>query len=323
MYLRFDRQLAVKLLILIGAAACVFPITSGGTALLLGILLGVTIGNPFITHTRHLTHKLLSFSVIGLGAGMNLLTVMEAGAKGFGYTLISIAVTLGLGLLFGRLLKTGKDTSLLITVGTAICGGSAIAAIAPVIRAKPHEISISLAVIFTLNTVALFLFPAIGHMLQLTETQFGLWSALAIHDTSSVVGAGLKYGPQALEIGTTVKLARALWIIPLVLAIPYIYKAEAAEMAPAESVKRKYPWFILGFLAMAAPVTFVPGLAEPGHIVEAVARRLLVLTLFLIGTNLTREALRQVGLRPLCQGIGLWIVIASGSLVAITLGIIG
>ena len=296
------------------------PWISSGVALVLGVVLALTLGNPYAARTKALTHKLLALAVVGLGAGMDLRVVGQVGAQGIGYTVIGILTATAVGLLLGRLLGTARDTSLLITMGTAICGGSAIAAIAPVIRAKSHEVSVALGTVFLLNAVALFVFPAIGHHFDLTETQFGLWCALAIHDTSSVVGAALQYGPTALAVGTTVKLARALWIIPVAAVIGLKRARESHGAASIEGAKR--PWFILGFLVAAGVVTWVPALQPAGHAVEQIAKRLMVLTLFLIGTNLTRETVRAVGVRPFAQGIGLWIVMASGSLLAIWSGLI-
>lgn len=308
---------ASQILLPILALFCLLPFVSGGMALLIGVVFALTLSNPYVDYTRKLTSKLLAFGVIGLGAGMNLLTVAQAGINGLGYTAISIFFTLCIGIVLGLLFKTSRDTSILVSVGTAICGGSAIAAIAPVIRAKHADISVSLAVVFILNAVALLVFPAIGHSLGLSQHQFGLWSALAIHDTSSVVGAGIKYGSEALQIGTTVKLARALWIVPLVFAFQFWQNRQDAVHAQNGAIKRKYPWFILGFLAMAAIVTFVPELASVGEMVEFAARRLLVVTLFLIGANLTRDVFKTVGFQPLAQAILLWLIAASASLAAI------
>lgn len=206
-----------------------------------------------------------------------------------------------------------------MTIGTAICGGSAIAAVAPTIRAKHHEVSVALGIVFILNAVSLFIFPPLGHHFNLTETQFGLWSALAIHDTSTVVGATLQYGAHAVQVGTTVKLARALWIVPVTFIIGWI---RSRENQPVSAEKPKRPWFILGFLIAAALVTWVPALTEVGHVVESIAKRALIVTLFLIGTGLTRATLKSVGPRPLFQGIFLWIIMGAGTLAAILAGMI-
>jgi uncharacterized integral membrane protein (TIGR00698 family) len=251
---------------------------------------------------------------------MNLRAVAKAGLHGLGYTTISIVLVLGLGWWLARLLKVERDAGLLISVGTAICGGSAIAAVAPVLRAREHEISVALATVFLLNAVALVIFPPIGHTVGLSQEAFGLWSALAIHDTSSVVGAGLAYGPRALEVATTVKLARALWIVPLTLGIGWAV-ARRSESSP-DTPPVKKPWFIAGFLIVAALVTYVPELHMPGHLIAAGARRVLVLTLFLIGSGLSREALQNVGFRPFMHGLVLWLVVGSIGLAAVRWGLL-
>lgn len=317
-----------KCALLIGAAVCLLPQVSSGTALFLGVAIALTLGNPYLTRSKKITTYLLQASVVGLGAGMNLNVVASVGLKGIGYTVIGIVLTLALGLLLGRFLKTDKDTSILITVGTAICGGSAIAAVAPVLRAKSHEVTVALGVVFVLNSVALFVFPPLGHFFALTQHQFGLWSALAIHDTSSVVGASLAYGAEAMQTATTVKLARALWIVPVSLGIGLIVGRQASRREASvqgeskkvtEPVKAKKPWFILGFLLAAALVTFVPSLAPAGAVVNLVAKRALVVTLFLIGASLTRETVKQVGPKPMIQGVVLWVVVASATLLALKL----
>jgi uncharacterized integral membrane protein (TIGR00698 family) len=309
-----------RFLIPLAAILCLFPFISSGAALLLGIAITLILGNPYLERTKKLTKPMLSLSVVGLGAGMNLITVAQVGLQGIGYTVIGISFTLVLGTVFGRMLKIERETSLLVTVGTAICGGSAIAAVSPVIRAKQHQISVALGIVFTLNALALFIFPSVGHFFSMTETQFGLWSALAIHDTSSVVGATLQYGPHAMEVGTTVKLARALWIVPVALGISRLYrKTDGAEAGDA---KPTFPWFILGFLFMAAIMTWVPELQNIGHGIEFAAKRLLVVTLFFIGSNLDRATLKSVGLKPFIQGVALWIIVATLTLTAILLGFI-
>lgn len=299
------------------ALLCLFPFISSATALVLGVAMALFFGNPYVETTRVYTHRLLSLSVIGLGAGMDLLVVSRVGFQGIGYTIIGISVTFFLGTLIGRLLKVSRDTSTLITVGTAICGGSAIAAMAPTIRAKSQDVSVALGTVFILNALALVVFPWIGHLLDLTQIQFGLWSALAIHDTSSVVGSTLQFGPEALQIGTTVKLARALWIVPVTFLVGAFYFRGQKAL---DAGKAKKPWFILGFLIAAALVTWIPVLRPAGSFVEMAAKRGLVMTLFLIGANLTKETLKSVGLRPFVQGVTLWIVVASSTLGAVLLG---
>jgi len=306
-------------LVPIGGALCLLPQVSAATALLLGIAVAVVVGNPWLPRTKRLTPRLLAASVVGLGAGMNLLQMEKVGAAGVRYTVISIGLTFAAGTLIGRWARTRRDTSLLITAGTAICGGSAIAALAPTVRAGDEDVSVALGTVFVLNAVALLLFPWVGHRLSLSQSQFGLWSALAIHDTSSVVGATLQYGRGALEVGTTVKLARALWIVPLTLVAGYLRRKPGGDEGPAAGAPKR-PWFILGFLLAAALVTWVPALRPAGHGVEAIARRLLVLTLFLIGANLTTATIRRVGVRPFAQGLVLWMLVAGATLGAIELG---
>jgi uncharacterized integral membrane protein (TIGR00698 family) len=303
------------------------PWVSAGAALLAGIAVALTLGNPFAARTRPLAHRLLTASVIGLGAGMDLAVVGRVGLHGLGYTAVGIASALAIGTLLGRGLGVSRDTGLLVTVGTAICGGSAIAAVAPTIGAKDHDVSMALVSVFLLNAVALFLFPLVGHHLHMGQDAFGLWCALAIHDTSSVVGAASQYGERALEVATSAKLARALWIVPVTFAIA-LQRARASRTAPGGSAatpaaKPKRPWFIAGFVAVSALVTFVPALRPAGLLVSSGAHRLLASTLFLIGLGLTRPALRSIGVRPFAQAVLLWIILGTGTLVAITEGFIG
>jgi len=316
-------------LLVAGAVLSLAPFTSAAVALLAGAAIALIFGNPIHAQTHTWTHRLLPLAVVGLGAEMNLGTVARVGLHGLGFTAISLTVVMTLGLLLGRYLKVDRDAGLLISIGTAICGGSAIAAAAPVLRARPHQVSVALATVFMLNAVALVAFPPIGHMVHLGQTPFGLWAALAIHDTSSVVGAGLAYGPRALEVATTVKLARALWIVPMTMGIAYMManrrrKAglSEAEIKAEDALPVKKPWFIGGFLLVAALVTWVPGLHAAGHDVAVGAHHVLVLTLFLIGAGLSREALKQVGFRPFLQGALLWLIVASLGLGAVKLGVL-
>ncbi len=304
-----------------------WPSIPSWMALLLGLALALSLGHPHGARTKVLTPKLLSFSVIGLGAAMNLREVARVGLQGFAYTVLGISLTLLLGLLIGRWLKVHAKAATLIAVGTAICGGSAIAAAAPVLQAEDEDMAMALGTVFLLNASALLLFPLVGHLLHMPERSFGLWSALAIHDTSSVVGASSGYGPVALMVATTTKLARALWIVPLTLglgAYPEMLGAlqrdradKDAPTGPTAKGKAKRPWFILGFLAAAALVTYLPLLKPAGAWVSALARRSLVLTLFLIGAGISREALKRVGLRPFLQGLLLWILVGGATLGAI------
>lgn len=308
-----------RFLIPLAALGTLLPWVSSGAALLAGIAMALILGNTWPTQVRALAHRALAWSVVGLGAGMNLAVVGRVGLQGLGYTALGIGSALLLGTLLGRRLGVARDTSLLITVGTAVCGGSAIAAVAPAIRARDEDVSIALVTIFLLNALALLLFPAIGRALHLGQESFGLWCALAIHDTSSVVGAAAQYGERALEIATAAKLARALWIVPVTFAIAMHRARQAHEDAPVAG-KPKRPWFIAGFLAAAALVTFVPALRGAGRLVSAGAHRLLAVTLFMTGLGLSRPALRTLGIRPLLQAVLLWLVLGSGTLAAILLG---
>jgi uncharacterized integral membrane protein (TIGR00698 family) len=286
--------------------------------LTLGVVVALVLGNPHAARTRLLTSRLLAWSVIGLGAAMNLQTVALVGLQGFGYTVVGIVLTLVFGALLGWGLKVPRNTALLVSIGTAICGGSAIAAAAPVIHADEEEISVSLATVFLLNASALLIFPFIGHTVALGERAFGLWAALAIHDTSSVVGAASAYGGDALVVATTTKLARALWIVPLTLILgAWIARREHRK---AGHGKARRPWFILGFLAAAALVTYIPALKPAGALVAKAAGRTLVLTLFLLGLGLSRASIAKVGLRPFLHGICLWLLVGSGTLGAILAG---
>ena len=284
-------------------------------ALAAGLAFGLSVAHPMYAESRNLSKFLLQAAVVCLGFGMNLKEVVHAGVSGFMYTAISITFVLSFGILLGKMLQVGKTQSQLISVGTAICGGSAIAAMGPILDANEEEMAVSLGTVFVLNSVALLLFPFIGHALHFTETQFGLWAALAIHDTSSVVGAGAKYGATALAVGTTVKLARALWIVPLAIATAMLKKSKA---------KVNWPWFILYFCFAAVLATYVPRyLPQSGPVffgLNRLGRAALTVVLFLIGTGITRNTLKEVGVKPLVQGVGLWIVVASLSLWAIHAG---
>ncbi len=297
------------------AAVLAVSVLGSASALLLGAGLALALGNPYQERAGPWIHRLLALAVVGLGLEMNLRTVAAVGERGVGYTAASIAFVFAAGALLRRVLKADRDASLLITVGTAICGGSAIAAAAPVLRARDREVTVALGTVFLLNAAALLVFPAIGHRLGLTQTQFGLWGALAIHDTSSVVGATMQYGPKALEIGTTVKLARALWIVPLTLALGFVARRDGET-----KVKAKRPWFILGFLLAAAAVTYLPALRPAGAVLSGGAKRLMVLTLFLIGAGMTRESLKAVGARPLVLGLVLWTLVSVTTLSAVLSG---
>jgi uncharacterized integral membrane protein (TIGR00698 family) len=289
-------------------------ILSPPVALLLGILFGLSVKHPFAATSRTAARILLQVSVVALGFGMNLHEVLKAGRSGFIYTALGISFALLVGLSLGKLLQVRGNSSFLITTGTAICGGSAIAAIGPILQADEEEMAVSLGTIFILNSVALLIFPPIGNALHLSQSQFGLWAALAIHDTSSVVGAASKYGAQALVVGTTVKLARALWIVPLALAIAAIRHNRS---------RIHFPWFILFFLLAALVTTYLPGFPSAAKTFFTLGRFGLTATLFLIGAGISRATLKKVGWRPLLQGVLLWLAVGITSLYFIRIGSIG
>ena len=288
---------------------CTTIFVSPPIALVLGLIVANLFGHPFLEINHKATNYLLQFSVVGLGFGMNVHSAVSAGKEGFLFTIISIVSTLILGAFLGKWFKTDKETSHLISCGTAICGGSAIAAIAPVIKSNEKQTSVALGVIFILNSVALFLFPAVGDWLDLSQKEFGLWCAIAIHDTSSVVGAASKYGPEALQIATTVKLARALWIIPVALITAFIFKNKSGKI--------KIPYFIGLFILAMIANTYLPQMKSIGPHFVSVAKIGLTVTLFLIGAGLNRTVLKSVGLKPLAQGILLWGFIATATLITI------
>lgn len=283
---------------------CLTPWCSPPIALALGLALALTLGSPWKTSKQ--TKVLLQASVVGLGFGMNLQKVVQAGREGILFTIATIAGTLLLGYLLGRAMKISSGTAHLISSGTAICGGSAIAAVGPVIGASDEEMSVSLGTVFILNSIALFAFPAIGAALHLTQTQFGIWSAIAIHDTSSVVGAAAAYGNEALQVATTVKLTRALWIVPLTLGTAFAFRRGGARVT--------IPWFILFFLLASVVRTYVPAPQLTWDVLVRIARIGLTVTLFLIGSQLSRASLAKVGIRPLVLGVVLWIVISAAGL---------
>jgi len=303
----------------VGAAALA-RLISAGPALILGTVVALTLGNPWPARTKAIAARMLTWSVVGLGAGMDLRVIGRVGLHGLGYTAAGIGIALSVGTWAGRRLAVGRDVALLISVGTSICGGSAIAAVAPVIRADERDVSMAIVTVFLLNAVALLIFPPIGHALDLSQGAFGLWCALAIHDTSSVVGAAAKYGDVALGVATAAKLARALWIIPVAFGISYA--RARASVGTADRAKPKKPWFIAGFLAMATVVMYVPALAPAGRLVSDLAHRTLTLTLLLIGLGLSRSSLRALGPRPLLLGVILWVVLGSSTLLAIVRGYI-
>jgi uncharacterized integral membrane protein (TIGR00698 family) len=294
-------------------ALCLLSVISPPIALLIGIVLVNVFGNPFIAFNHKAITFLLQFSVVGLGFGMNASSALAAGKEGFVLTIFSIFSTLIFGFLLGKWLKNDKKISHLISCGTAICGGSAIAAISPVIKSNENQISIALGVIFILNSIALFAFPYIGHQLDLSQNDFGLWCAIAIHDTSSVVGAANKYGAEALQVATTVKLARALWIIPISLLTIFFFNKESRNAG----AKIKIPYFIGLFVLAMLLNSYVPSISVLAPHIVSISKIGLTITLFLIGATLNFDTLKTVGVKPLLQGVFLWIFIAAISLATI------
>lgn len=305
-----DRRISAREIIFIVALiACLTPFVSPPIALLIGFAIAQFSGHPYIHLNHRATSWLLKVSVIGLGFGMNVQSAIQAGREGILFTVVSIIGTLIIGLLIGKFFKIDGKTSHLISCGTAICGGSAIAAISPIINADEKQISVALGTIFILNSVALFLFPYIGHQLHLSQMQFGIWSAIAIHDTSSVVGAANKYGAEALQIATTVKLARALWIIPVALLTSMFFKKGKQKI--------KIPYFIGLFILAMIINTYLPVIHPVSAWLVYLAKIGLTVTLFLIGAGLSSSVLKAVGIKPLLQGIILWAIISVTALYAV------
>lgn len=280
-------------------------------ALFMGLTFALLCGQAHPKFNKKTSKYLLQYSVVGLGFGMNLQASLASGKEGMEFTIISVVGTLLIGWVIGRkLLKVDRDTSYLISSGTAICGGSAIAAVGPVLKAKDSEMSVALGTIFILNAIALFVFPAVGHLLNMSQHEFGTWAAIAIHDTSSVVGAGAAYGEEALRVATTIKLTRALWIIPMAIVTSFIFKSKGQRIS--------IPWFILFFVLAMVFNTYVLDATETGRVIGAginvFARKTLTITLFFIGASLSRDVLKAVGIRPLVQGVLLWIAISLSTL---------
>ncbi len=314
-----------KIVFVLALALSFTGLFSPPIALTLGILFGLTFPHPYINESRGIARTLLQSSVVALGFGMNLHEVLKAGRSGFVYTALGISFALLAGLAVGKLLRVRGNSSFLITAGTAICGGSAIAAIGPILQADEEEMAVSLGTIFILNSIALLIFPPIGNALHLSQSQFGLWAALAIHDTSSVVGAATKYGPQALVIGTTVKLARALWIVPLALTTAAVKRGRSRNAATGgtSNLRVALPWFIAFFVLAAVINTYVAALAHLSNWLFTLGRLGLTATLFLIGSGISRATLREVGWRPLLLGVVLWLGVGLTSLYFIRTGLIG
>lgn len=281
--------------------------------LFIGLVFALLCGQAYPTFNKNISKKLLQYSVIGLGFGMNLQASLASGKEGMLFTIISVIGTLLIGMFIGcKVLKLNRNTSYLISSGTAICGGSAIAAVGPIIKAKDTDMSMALATVFILNAIGLFLFPALGHWLGLSQQEFGTWAAIAIHDTSSVVGAGAAYGEEALQVATTIKLTRALWIIPLALVTSVIFRSDGKKIT--------IPWFILFFIvAMLINTYLLADHPEVGKFIADIARKGLIITMFFIGASLSVDVIKSVGIRPLLQGILLWIIISAASLAYILL----
>ena len=300
--------------LLLGYVPCLSVLSSWVTppvSLFLGLVFALLCGQAYPKFNKKVSKKLLQYSVVGLGFGMNLHASLASGKEGMLFTIVSVVGTMLIGMFIGRkLLKVNRDTSYLISSGTAICGGSAIAAVGPVIKAKDSDMSVALATVFVLNAVALFVFPVLGEWLGLTQQEFGTWAAIAIHDTSSVVGAGAAYGEEALQVATTIKLTRALWIIPLALVTSFIFKSEGRKVS--------IPWFILWFIVAILINTYVlDAVPQVGKAISGLARKGLIITMFFIGASLSADVLKSVGVKPLVQGVLLWLVISVGSLVYI------
>jgi len=288
---------------------CFLPFMSPATALFIGLVLSL-IGIKHENIHKH-TSKILQASIVLMGFGMSLSTVISASSTGFVITLVSVTTVMILGILLGKLFKVEKNIALLIAAGTAICGGSAIAAVAPILKSKNYQNSFALIVVFVLNAVALFLFPFIGHKMGLSQETFGNWAAIAIHDTSSVVGAGAIYGEEALQVATTVKLIRALWIIPLSLVIAFLNKNDDKKAI-------KFPWFILLFVLAIVFANIFPGFQDSYAHFNWLGKRGMVVALFLIGSNITVSEIKKSGIKSFALGISLWAVIAIGSLLILT-----
>lgn len=287
---------------------CLTPYVNAQTALLLGIIVALVIGNPYEKQSSNAVKWLLKFAVIGLGFGMDFFSAVNAGKDGLLLTVGVIITVLLAGWIIGRVMQLNKTISYLVSSGTAICGGSAIAAVSPIVKASGKEISVALGVVFLLNALALLIFPSLGHLFSLSQYQFGLWSAIAIHDTSSVIGASAAYGPEALQTATTVKLGRALWIIPLSLITLLFYKGGG---------KIKPPYFIGLFVIAMLVNTYLPQFNEVYDGIVIIARKALVITLFLIGTALSPATIKQAGIKTLAHGVLLWLLISGLSLAVI------
>ena len=304
-----DKELLRKILFFLLVLFCVSPFASSPVSLALGIGFTIIIGNPYKQKVHKYIHLLLQISIVGLGFGLQLDEAMKAGREGITLTIMSITTVMVLGYFLGKFLKIERPLSYLISVGTAICGGSAIAAVTPIIKPTTKQMSLALAIVFTLNSIALFIYPPIGHLLNMTQEQFGLWCAIGIHDTSSVVGAANKYGDIALQVATTVKLSRALWIIPMSLLTMVLFKTKGAKI--------KIPWFIGYFIIAILLHTYFPILEGFSYIATTAAKSGLNVTLFFIGSTISIQTLKTISWKPLFLAIVLWVIISVGSLLMI------
>ena len=298
--------MAAKPVFWVALAIIIVFFLSASYALMLGLLIGIVFGNPFAKQSKSVTKYLLQGAIVGLGFGMNFTKVVEAGKDGFVFTVLTISAAMGFGFLLGRILKVERIISYLISVGTAICGGSAIAAVSQVVQADEKDISVSIGTVFILNAIALFIFPPIGTYFGLTQQQFGVWAAIAIHDTSSVVGAASHYGNEALMVATTVKLARALWIVPLALLTSFVFKKQSSAAS--------LPWFILFFIVASLINTYTQIPPSVSEVIVKISKTAFSVTLFLIGAGISMKTIKKVGIRPLLQGVILWLFILISSL---------
>ena len=307
-----------KIIYILLIALVIFPfdlvgfgnIITPAIALFLGLAFALIFKNPYPKFNKKTSKYLLQASVVGLGFGMNVTESLKSGGEGMLFTIASVIGVMVLGVLIGKWLHLNKKASYLIASGTAICGGSAIAAVGPIVKANEHEMAVSLGVVFILNAIALFIFPAIGHYFELSEVQFGTWAAIAIHDTSSVVGAGEAYGPIALQTATLVKLTRALWIIPLAIVTMFIFRDKTSKIS--------IPWFIFMFILAMVINTYCNLPQQLTSSLLWIAKKGLVLTLFLIGASLSLSTIKAVGIKPLILAVALWIIIGIGSFVVVT-----
>lgn len=303
---RWTKEAAAKPVFWVALAIILVFFLSASYALMLGLLIGIVFGNPFAKQSKSVTKYLLQGAIVGLGFGMNFTKVVEAGKDGFVFTVLTISAAMGFGFLLGRILKVERIISYLISVGTAICGGSAIAAVSQVVQADEKDISVSIGTVFILNAIALFIFPPIGAYFGLTQQQFGVWAAIAIHDTSSVVGAASHYGNEALMVATTVKLARALWIVPLALLTSFVFKKQSSAAS--------LPWFILFFIVASLINTYTQIPPSVSEVIVKISKTAFSVTLFLIGAGISMKTIKKVGIRPLLQGVILWLFILISSL---------